>query len=160
MGDPCFTEIGATKLVEKGAEQESWQQVQSLPADKDQQELADMSSRQLLCQVHRFVSSPIISLLTPTSPDPTITKTNSAVQSKNLLTSESLHQGALLNRDYHIDVRKQLILKEVLGYNADIVCFQECDDAVFQSYYQHHMRLDGTKTSITVMDCRVLWDRV
>ncbi|GAB6028344.1 hypothetical protein CHUAL_002515 [Chamberlinius hualienensis] len=35
-----------------------------------------------------------------------------------------------------IDYRKQLLLKEIIGYNADIVCLQEVDQKVFQSDLQ------------------------
>lgn len=33
----------------------------------------------------------------------------------------------------HIDYRKQLILKELLGYNSDIICLQEVDRKIFKS---------------------------
>lgn len=32
----------------------------------------------------------------------------------------------------HIDYRKQLIIKELLGYNSDIICLQEVDNKIFQ----------------------------
>jgi 2',5'-phosphodiesterase len=31
----------------------------------------------------------------------------------------------------HIDYRKQLFLKEILGYNADLICLQEVDEKIF-----------------------------
>ncbi|KAM3959054.1 2',5'-phosphodiesterase 12 [Aphomia sociella] len=34
----------------------------------------------------------------------------------------------------HIDYRKQLIMKELLGYNADIMCLQEVDVKIFNHY--------------------------
>ncbi|XP_072936524.1 2',5'-phosphodiesterase 12 [Epargyreus clarus] len=34
----------------------------------------------------------------------------------------------------HIDYRKQLIIKELLGYNADIMCLQEVDSKIFNHY--------------------------
>ena len=45
--------------------------------------------------------------------------------------------------DLDIDVRKQLVLKELLGYHADIVCLQECDQKVFDTYYRPHLQAEG-----------------
>lgn len=49
-------------------------------------------------------------------------------------------------RDLDIRLRKQLILKEILGYNADIICLQECDKVVFDTYYQPHMEINGQQS--------------
>ena len=46
-------------------------------------------------------------------------------------------------RDLDIDVRKQLVLKELLGYHADIICLQECDHKVFDPYYRPHLQAEG-----------------
>ncbi|XP_059048899.1 2',5'-phosphodiesterase 12 [Achroia grisella] len=43
----------------------------------------------------------------------------------------------------HIDYRKQLILKELLGYNADIICLQEVDGKIFQSSLSPLLGSDG-----------------
>lgn len=45
----------------------------------------------------------------------------------------------------HIDYRKQLIMKELLGYNADIVCLQEVDNKIFQHYLSPILSSDGFK---------------
>eukprot|EP00210_Caulerpa_lentillifera_P006924 g6620.t2 len=42
-----------------------------------------------------------------------------------------------------IDYRKQLILKEILRYNADILCLQEVDTRVFETYLKIHMKHNG-----------------
>lgn len=34
------------------------------------------------------------------------------------------------------DYRCQLIMKEILTYRADIICLQECDKKVFNTYYR------------------------
>ena len=57
-------------------------------------------------------------------------------------------------RDLDIDVRKQLVLKELLGYHADIVCLQECDKTVFETYYQPHMEINGAQCK---SDCLKYW---
>ena len=46
---------------------------------------------------------------------------------------------------YAIDFsyRGQLILKEVLGYNSDIICLQECDMKIFHSFLQPAMAEEG-----------------
>ena len=41
------------------------------------------------------------------------------------------------------DYRGQLILKEIIGYNADIVCLQECDLKVFTHFLLPAMREEG-----------------
>ncbi|XP_067686781.1 2',5'-phosphodiesterase 12-like [Haliotis asinina] len=55
-----------------------------------------------------------------------------------------------------IDYRRQLLLKEITGYNADIICLQECDMKVFQhdllpfldnSGFAGWMKRKGTKVS-------------
>ena len=33
----------------------------------------------------------------------------------------------------HIDYRKQLILKEIIGFNSDIICLQEVDSKVYDA---------------------------
>eukprot|EP00803_Ostreobium_quekettii_P002086 evm.model.scf_565.5 EVM.evm.TU.scf_565.5 scf_565:12776-26338(-) len=37
-----------------------------------------------------------------------------------------------------LDYRKQLVLEELEGYNADIICLQEIDEKAFRSYFQPH----------------------
>lgn len=43
----------------------------------------------------------------------------------------------------HIDYRKQLILKELFGYNSDLICLQEVDSKIFQSTLQPLMDTEG-----------------
>lgn len=43
----------------------------------------------------------------------------------------------------HIDYRKQLILKELFGYNGDLICLQEVDSKIFQSTLQPLMDTEG-----------------
>ncbi|XP_034824735.1 2',5'-phosphodiesterase 12 [Maniola hyperantus] len=45
----------------------------------------------------------------------------------------------------HIDYRKQLILKELQGYNADIICLQEVDRKIFNSSLMSFLACDGLK---------------
>ncbi|XP_034231600.1 2',5'-phosphodiesterase 12 [Thrips palmi] len=42
-----------------------------------------------------------------------------------------------------IDYRKQLFMKEILGYNADIICLQEVDERVFENDLQPILGLEG-----------------
>lgn len=42
-----------------------------------------------------------------------------------------------------IDYRKQLLLKEISGYNGDLVCLQEVDEKVFMRYLQPALRTEG-----------------
>ncbi|XP_061169849.1 2',5'-phosphodiesterase 12-like [Saccostrea echinata] len=42
-----------------------------------------------------------------------------------------------------IDYRKQLLLKEILGYNADIICLQEVDEKVFDRYLLPALQING-----------------
>lgn len=46
---------------------------------------------------------------------------------------------------HHLDpeYRKQLVLAEVLGYGADVVCLQEVDEKVFYEYLVPHLGLAG-----------------
>ncbi|XP_060517437.1 2',5'-phosphodiesterase 12-like isoform X2 [Cylas formicarius] len=44
-----------------------------------------------------------------------------------------------------IHYRKQLILKEVKGYNADIICMQEVDELHFKSFFKEKMQELGYK---------------
>lgn len=41
------------------------------------------------------------------------------------------------------DYRGQLILKEILGYNSDVICLQECDLKVFTNFLQPALREEG-----------------
>ncbi|XP_067936205.1 2',5'-phosphodiesterase 12-like isoform X2 [Watersipora subatra] len=41
------------------------------------------------------------------------------------------------------DYRKSLIAKELLGYNADVICLQEVDNSQFSNYYQPLFRFHG-----------------
>ncbi|XP_055349335.1 2',5'-phosphodiesterase 12-like [Paramacrobiotus metropolitanus] len=41
------------------------------------------------------------------------------------------------------DYRRQLTLRELIGYNADIICVQELDTKLFNSYYSKQMRRKG-----------------
>ncbi|XP_053699293.1 2',5'-phosphodiesterase 12 [Sabethes cyaneus] len=41
--------------------------------------------------------------------------------------------GYCPNYALHIDYRKQLFIKELMGYNADIICLQEVDSKIFDS---------------------------
>ncbi|KAJ2953565.1 hypothetical protein O0L34_g1166 [Tuta absoluta] len=43
----------------------------------------------------------------------------------------------------HIDYRKQLILKELVGYNADIMCLQEVDRKIFNHCLQPVLEAEG-----------------
>ncbi|KAJ8726280.1 hypothetical protein PYW07_000978 [Mythimna separata] len=43
----------------------------------------------------------------------------------------------------HIDYRKQLILKELLGYNSDIMCLQEVDCKIFRNCLTPSMDSEG-----------------
>ena len=47
--------------------------------------------------------------------------------------------------DYVLDIgyRRQLLLKEIIGYNADILCLQECDSKVFDCYLTHALEVEG-----------------
>ena len=45
------------------------------------------------------------------------------------------------------DYRGQLILKEIIGYNADIVCLQECDLKVFSTFLHPALREEGFEGS-------------
>ncbi|XP_052747253.1 2',5'-phosphodiesterase 12 [Bicyclus anynana] len=45
----------------------------------------------------------------------------------------------------HKDYRKQLILKELQGYNADIICLQEVDRKIFNSSLSSYLASDGLK---------------
>jgi 2',5'-phosphodiesterase len=42
-----------------------------------------------------------------------------------------------------IDYRKQLIAKELTGYQADIICLQEVDSAIYTSYYKNEFKSKG-----------------
>jgi len=42
-----------------------------------------------------------------------------------------------------VDYRCQLALEEILAYNADVVCLQECDAKLFHSYYRPLLALRG-----------------
>lgn len=42
-----------------------------------------------------------------------------------------------------IDYRKQLLMKEILGYNVDIMCLQEVDERVFENDLQPILGLQG-----------------
>ncbi|KAL3281900.1 hypothetical protein HHI36_005105 [Cryptolaemus montrouzieri] len=42
-----------------------------------------------------------------------------------------------------IDYRKQLILKELVGYNADIICLQEVDNREFNTYFNTKLADEG-----------------
>ncbi|CAK1549831.1 unnamed protein product [Leptosia nina] len=44
-----------------------------------------------------------------------------------------------------IDYRKQLVLKELIGYNADIICLQEVDIKVFNYSLSSFLETDGLK---------------
>lgn len=41
------------------------------------------------------------------------------------------------------DYRGQLILKEIIGYNSDLICLQECDLKVFSSFLYPAMKEEG-----------------
>ncbi|CAH0603216.1 unnamed protein product [Chrysodeixis includens] len=43
----------------------------------------------------------------------------------------------------HIDYRKQLILKELLGYNSDIICLQEVDCRLYNHFLKQIMATEG-----------------
>ncbi|CAG9099590.1 unnamed protein product [Plutella xylostella] len=43
----------------------------------------------------------------------------------------------------HIDYRKQLIIKELLGYNADIMCLQEVDAKIFNHCLNPLLSIEG-----------------
>ncbi|XP_013200463.1 2',5'-phosphodiesterase 12 [Amyelois transitella] len=45
----------------------------------------------------------------------------------------------------HIDYRKQLIIKELLGYNADIICLQEVDRKIFNHCLSPLLECHGFK---------------
>ncbi|XP_026738408.1 2',5'-phosphodiesterase 12-like [Trichoplusia ni] len=47
----------------------------------------------------------------------------------------------------HIDYRKQLILKELLGYNSDIICLQEVDCRLFNHFLQPILASEGLSSS-------------
>jgi len=42
------------------------------------------------------------------------------------------------------EYRRPLVLQEVLGFNADIICLQEVDVKAFQQFLQPHMDYAGT----------------
>ncbi|KAJ8920849.1 hypothetical protein NQ315_015641 [Exocentrus adspersus] len=42
-----------------------------------------------------------------------------------------------------IEYRKQLILKELLGYKGDIICLQEVDDKQYKEYFKHQFTEAG-----------------
>lgn len=42
-----------------------------------------------------------------------------------------------------IEYRQQLLLKEIVGYNADIVCLQECGSRLFENYLGPVMKSNG-----------------
>lgn len=39
-----------------------------------------------------------------------------------------------------IDYRKQLLLKEIKGYHADIVCVQEVDYKIYKTFYRPELQ--------------------
>ena len=41
------------------------------------------------------------------------------------------------------DYRGQLILKELIGYNSDIICLQECDMKIFDNFMEPSMKEEG-----------------
>lgn len=41
------------------------------------------------------------------------------------------------------DYRKHLVIKEIIGYKADIVCLQEMDESVFRAFYNQKFRQAG-----------------
>ncbi|CAB3249897.1 unnamed protein product [Arctia plantaginis] len=43
----------------------------------------------------------------------------------------------------HIDYRKQLIIKELLGYNSDIICLQEVDSKIFRNFLKPILGSEG-----------------
>jgi 2',5'-phosphodiesterase len=48
------------------------------------------------------------------------------------------------------DYRIQLILEELRGYQADIMCLQEVDDKAFHEFLLPHLRLLGRCPSVCV----------
>ncbi len=57
--------------------------------------------------------------------------------------------------------RRPLILAELLGFNADIVCLQEVDEKAFAVYFRPHLSLAGAQqlessSAITVDEWTVL----
>ena len=42
-----------------------------------------------------------------------------------------------------MDYRKHLLIKEILGYQADLLCLQEVDRSIFQNHLQPVLRRHG-----------------
>ena len=47
-----------------------------------------------------------------------------------------------------LDYRKQLLLDELLGYDADVICLQEVDCKAFERYYMPFLRNRSFKGSM------------
>lgn len=54
------------------------------------------------------------------------------------------------------EYRSQMVAKELLSYNADIICLQECDKKVFDSYLNPLLNNDGFLGHYTNKSSRVL----
>ncbi len=52
------------------------------------------------------------------------------------------------------EYRRPLIMQEILGYNADIICLQEVDEKAFATYFQPLMSYAGAS-----MPCALLTKR-
>lgn len=42
-----------------------------------------------------------------------------------------------------VDYRKQLLIKEIMGYHADIICLQEVDASVLKHFYSKSFKKDN-----------------
>ena len=49
----------------------------------------------------------------------------------------------LLPRWLHPDYRRPLVLQELLGYHADVICLQEVDETAFSRYFQPQLHAAG-----------------
>ena len=59
-----------------------------------------------------------------------------------------------LNKEYinMQDHRLPLIMDEISGYNADIVCLQECEKGVFDKSLVPRLSLDGLEGKLALKD--------
>ena len=63
----------------------------------------------------------------------------------------------------HWDYRKQMILHEILSYDADIVCLQEVESSQYEQYFKPQLRMRANYESMFSPKSRARtmsdWDR-
>lgn len=54
-----------------------------------------------------------------------------------------------------MDYRKHLILKELIGYNADLICLQECDQSVFQKHLESALKMRSNLNGLMALKSKL-----